>query len=242
MTQIASTVEMKAESTLVTEARAGNHGAFEELANRHVRKIYRLVLKITRNPEDAEDVLQETFLKAFQHLPAFREDARFYTWITRIGVKEGLMKLRKRRSGKEVPIEDSLDNNNELIPREFADWRPNPEQQFARTELGHVLRGAVQSLPATLRIVFYLRDVEGFSTGETAELLDLSKAAVKARSFRARLRMRKDLSKTFTDGDCVNLRESVSPNFQLPRWRRRRGVEAAPLSQPEKASEDIQRL
>jgi RNA polymerase sigma-70 factor (ECF subfamily) len=200
MAQVPPAAEGKDESILLTEAKAGNYAAFEELVNRYERKIYRLGLNITGNPEDAEDMLQETFLKAFQHLSEFREDSRFYTWIVRIGVNEGLMKLRKRRSGKEVPIEDSLDNNGEVMPREFTDWKPNPEQQFARTELESILQDAAQSLPPTFRTVFYLRDVEGLSTEEAAELLNLSVAAVKARLFRARLRLREDLSKIFKRG------------------------------------------
>jgi RNA polymerase sigma-70 factor (ECF subfamily) len=200
MAQVPPTAEGKDESVLVREAKAGNYAAFEELVDRYERKIYRLGLNITGNPEDAEDMLQETFLKAFQHLPEFREDSRFYTWIVRIGVNEGLMKLRRRRSGKEVSIEDSLDSDGELMPREFTDWKPNPEQQYARTELESILQGAVQSLPPTFRAVFHLRDVEGLSTEETAELLNLSVAAVKARLFRARLRLREDLSKIFKRG------------------------------------------
>jgi RNA polymerase sigma-70 factor (ECF subfamily) len=191
---------VKDESYLVTEAKSGNYAAFEELVNRYEKKIYRLGMNITGNPEDAEDVLQETFLKAFEHLPDFREDSRFYTWIVRIAVNEALMKLRKRRASKEVAMEDSADEDGEVMPREFADWKPNPEQQYARQELERILMTAVQSLPATFRTVFYLRDVEGLSTEETAQLLNLSEGAVKARLFRARLRLREDLSKIFKRG------------------------------------------
>jgi len=190
----------KHESVLVREAKAGSYAAFEELVNRYERKIYRLGMNITGNPEDAEDVLQETFLKAFEHLPDFREDSRFYTWIVRIGVNEALMKLRKQRASREVPIGDSVDESGEVTPREFADWKPNPEQQLARTELEEILRKAVASLPPSFRTVFYLRDVEELSTEETAELLNLSVAAVKARLFRARLRLREELSKVFKRG------------------------------------------
>jgi RNA polymerase sigma-70 factor (ECF subfamily) len=200
MAQIPSVAVGKDESVLVAEAKGGNYAAFEELVNRYERKIYRLGLNITGSPEDAEDVLQETFLKAFEHLPEFREDSRFYTWIVRIAVNEGLMKLRRRRSGKEVSIDDSVDDDGQVMPREFTDWKPNPEQQFARTELESILQDAARSLPPTFRTVFYLRDVEGLSTEETAALLDLSVGAVKARLFRARMRLREDLSKIFKRG------------------------------------------
>jgi len=139
----------KDESTLVSEAKSGNFSAFEELVNRYEKKIYRLGLNVTGNPEDAEEVLQETFLKAFQHLANFREDSRFYTWIVRIAVNEGLMKLRKRRSDKSVPIADDVDEKGSVIPREFADWRPNPEEQLAQSELESILSNAARSLPPT---------------------------------------------------------------------------------------------
>ncbi len=189
------------EGQLVSEAKAGNYAAFEELVNRYEKKIYRLGMNITGNREDAEDVLQDAFLKAFQHLPDFREDSRFYTWITRIAVNEALMKLRKRRTSKEVAMEDSEDESGDVQVREFADWKPNPEQQFAQSELEQILQTAVSTLSPGFRAVFYLRDVEGLSTEETAELLDLSAGAVKARLFRARLKLREELSKTFKRGN-----------------------------------------
>jgi RNA polymerase sigma-70 factor (ECF subfamily) len=191
----------KDEYALVTEAKAGSYAAFEELVSRYEKKIYRLGMNITGSPEDAEDVLQETFLKAFQHLPDFREDSRFYTWIVRIAVNEGLMKLRKRRSDKSVPMEDSVDDEGAVMPREVADWRPNPEQQLAQAELETILNNAARSLPPTFRTVFYLRDVEGLSTQETAEMLNLTVSAVKARLFRARLQLRDELAKTFKRGE-----------------------------------------
>ncbi|HET9178273.1 MAG TPA: sigma-70 family RNA polymerase sigma factor [Terriglobia bacterium] len=185
----------KDEAVLVAAAKAGSYEAFEDLVNRYEKKIYRLGLNLTGNPEDAEDMLQETFLKAFEHLSDFREDSRFYTWIVRIAINQGLMKLRKRRGSKEVRIEDGENDDGEVIPRDFADWRPNPEQELQRTELETILQNAAHSLPMTFRTVFFLRDVEGLSTEETAELLNLSEGAVKARLFRARLRLREELSK-----------------------------------------------
>lgn len=191
---------VKEESVLIGEAKAGSYAAFEELVNRYEKKIYRLGLNITGNREDAEDVLQEAFLKAFEHLPEFREDSRFYTWIVRIAVNEALMKLRKRRSDKSVPIEDIAEDDGEVMPRDFADWRPNPEQVLAQTELERILQEAVRTLPPNFRTVFLLRDVEELSTEETAQLLNLTAGAVKARLFRARLRLRDELSQIFKRG------------------------------------------
>jgi RNA polymerase sigma-70 factor, ECF subfamily len=189
----------QSESALVTAAKAGDYDAFEQLVNRYEHKIYRLGLNITGNPEDAEDVLQEAFLKAFENLPRFREDSRFYTWIVRIAVNQALMKLRKRRSDKSVSLDDPIEESGEVIPRDFADWKPNPEQLMGRSETREILERAVQALPPSFRTVFMLRDVEGLSTEETADVLGLTISAVKARLFRARLRLREELSKFFKE-------------------------------------------
>lgn len=184
----------KSESELVAEAKNGGGEAFEELVNRYERKIYRLGVRLMGNDQDAEDVLQETFLKAFEHLKDFREDSRFYTWLVRIAVNEGLMKLRKRRSDKAGPMEDAVDDEGQVIPREFRDWKPNPEQQMGQKEMERILLDAARALPASLRAVFFLRDVEELSTEETAQALDLTAGAVKARLFRARFQLRERLS------------------------------------------------
>lgn len=205
MAETQPTALAKDESTLVAEAKAGSYAAFEDLVNRYEKKIYRLGLNITGSPEDAEDVLQETFLKAFEHLADFREDSRFYTWLVRIGVNQGLMKLRKRRSDKTVPLGEVESEDGEVMPRDFTDWRPNPEQALERSELESILQNAAKTLPPAFRSVFFLRDVEGLSTEETAQLLRLSSGAVKARLFRARLRLRDELSKIFK-GDSRVLR------------------------------------
>jgi RNA polymerase sigma-70 factor (ECF subfamily) len=200
MTDSSSAAVVKDDYALVAEAKAGSYAAFEELVDRYERKIYRLGINITGNSEDAEDVLQEAFLKAFQHLPDFRADSRFYTWLVRIAVNEGLMKLRKRRSDRSVPVDDQVGEDGEIVPREFADWKPNPEQQYAQAEIETILRNAAQALPAAYRTVFLLRDVEDLSTAETGEVLGLTEGTVKARLFRARLMLREELSKMFKRG------------------------------------------
>lgn len=184
----------KPESVLVTEAKAGNYEAFEELVNRYERKIFRLGLRLTGNNEDAEDVLQETFLKAYEHLPDFRQDSRFYTWLVRIAVNEGLMRLRKLRSDKSEPLEDMVSDDGQVTPREFRDWKPNPEQTMQQKEMEDLLLKSAQTLPPSLRTVFLLRDMEELSTEETANLLNLTTGAVKARLFRARMQLREELS------------------------------------------------
>ncbi|HUA19908.1 MAG TPA: RNA polymerase sigma factor [Bryobacteraceae bacterium] len=192
------------ESRLLARAREGDLAAFNELVNRYSRKIYRLAKHITQNDEDAEDVLQETFLKAFEHLGNFQGQSKFYTWIVRIAVNESLMKLRKRKSDRTVPLDEPLDTGEDTVVREIAVWDENPEQQYSREEIGGILDEAIQSLKPTFRTVFVLRDIEELSTEETAEALGISVPAVKSRLLRARLQLREKLTRFFKrKGDDV---------------------------------------
>lgn len=192
------------ESQLVTKARSGDATAFNELVNRYERKIFRLAKHITQNDEDAEDVLQETFLKAYEHLGDFQEKSKFYTWIVRIAVNESLMKLRKRKGDRTVPLDEPLDTGEDTVVREIAVWDENPEQRYSRDELGEILDEAVQSLRPAFRTVFVLRDIEELSTEETAEALGISIPAVKSRLLRARLQLREKLTRFFKrKGDDV---------------------------------------
>jgi RNA polymerase sigma-70 factor (ECF subfamily) len=149
------------------------------------------------NREDAEDVVQESFLKAFLHLDQFREDSKFSTWLIRITLNQSLMQLRKQRPTREVPIDRDFLSEPDSFPIDVADWAPNPEELYRVAELREILRKTLQELGQGLRVVFVLRDIEGLSLAQTAEALDLSLTAVKARSFRARLQLRERLSKYF---------------------------------------------
>ena len=188
------------EAVLVAAAKAGDVGAFEELVGRYERKIFRLAQNITQNREDAEDVMQDAFLKSFAHLGDFHGDSRFYTWLVRITVNEALMKLRKRRPGQ-ISLDDPVETEDDLMPREIEDWGPTPEQRFALTELQEILTEALGGLEPGFRFVFQLRDIEELSTEETAQLLGLSVAAVKSRLLRARLKLRQKLNKYFQRGE-----------------------------------------
>lgn len=188
------------EATLVAEVRAGRPEAFTELVNRYQRHIYRLALNITHNREDAEDVLQESFLKAYSHLHQFQGNSRFYTWLVRIAVNEALMKLRKRHADKSVSVDDVVETDDDLMPREIVEWRDTPEQRYAKVELQNILNEAIEGLEPAFRTVFVLRDVEDFSTEETAQFLNLSVPAVKSRLLRARLKLRHRLNKYFQRG------------------------------------------
>ena len=185
------------ESALVAKARAGDAQAFTELVNQYHRKIYRLAKHITQNDEDAEDVLQETFLKAYEHLDTFQGSSKFYTWIVRIAVNEALMKLRKRKGDRTVPLDEPLDTGEEMVTREIAVWEDNPEQRYSREEIQEILNRAVESLKPDFRTVFTLRDIEELSTEETAEALGISVPAVKSRLLRARLALREKLTRQF---------------------------------------------
>ena len=184
-------------ATLVAQARDGNTRAFGELVRRYESKIFRLAQHITQNREDAEDVLQETFMKAYEHLDQFQGNSKFYTWIVRIAVNQALMKLRRRKTDKSVSLDETIDTGEDTIVREIAAWDENPEQRFSREELGGVLDTAIQSLEPPYRSVFVLRDIEELSTEETAEALNLSVPAVKSRLLRARLQLREKLTRYF---------------------------------------------
>jgi RNA polymerase sigma-70 factor, ECF subfamily len=184
------------EHELVAQAKAGSRAAFERLVEQYERRIFRLAEHITRNREDAEDVMQNALVKAFLNLPAFREDSRFYTWLVRITVNEALMGMRRRRRN-EVSMDDSTHPEGALIRDEIEDWGPNPEQHYSRNQVQTILSGTIRKLGPTDRMIFQLRDVEGLSTRETAHALGFSSSAVKSRLQRARLRLRKSLNKYF---------------------------------------------
>jgi len=181
----------------VEAARAGDIAAFERLVRRYERNVFRIAQNITHNREDAEDVVQEAFLKAYRNLDQFQGQSKFYTWLVRIAVNEALMRLRRRRPEKIVSIDEDIQTDEDAIPREIADWSPNPEQLYKQSELREILDKTIQGLPPGFRTVFILRDVEGLSTEETAQALELSVPAVKSRLLRARLQLRERLTKYF---------------------------------------------
>ena len=192
------------ESVLVNAARRGDMAAFEELVRRYDRNVFRIAQHITQNREDAEDVVQDAFLKAYQNLGQFQGQSKFYTWLVRIAVNEALMRLRRRRPERMVSLDEDVKTEEDSMPREIADWSPNPEQQYNQAELKDILSRTIQGLPTSFRTVFVLRDVEGLSTEETADALGLSIPAVKSRLLRARLQLRERLTKYFRkkrDGD-----------------------------------------
>ena len=192
------------EAALVARAKAGDDSAFSELVEHYERRIFRLAKHITQSDEDAEDVLQESFLKAYEKLDTFQGNSKFYTWLVRIAVNEALMKLRKRKSDKSVSLDEQLDTGEDTVAREVAVWDDTPEQRYSQEELKGILDQAVEGLEPIYKVVFQLRDVDELSTEETAEALGISIPAVKSRLLRARLQLREKLTKFFQrKGDDV---------------------------------------
>lgn len=192
-----TSTEPQSDEDLVELAKSGDDTAFPELVKRYSRRILRVARNITNHEEDSEDVLQETFMKAYTHLDGFQGNSKFYTWLVRIAMNESLMKLRKRKTGKLVSLDEELNTGEDTIVREIAVWEGNPEDTYSQEELREILDKTIASLPEGFRTVFMLRDVEELSTEETADALELSIPAVKSRLLRARLQLREKLTRVF---------------------------------------------
>ena len=192
----------ESETALVKAARQGDIDAFETLVTRHERRIYGLARHLTGSDEDAQDVTQQTFLDAMQHLDGFRETAAFSTWLTTIATHAALKVLRKRRGLPVISLDAATepDTDGHIPHPEFiADWRETPDQLAQRTETRQLLDAAIAELDVTHRAAFLLRDVEGLSVKETAEALGVSEGNVKVRLLRARLALRERLTRLFGD-------------------------------------------
>jgi RNA polymerase sigma-70 factor (ECF subfamily) len=180
---------------LVQKAQGDDERAFGKLVERYETKVYSLAMKMLRNPEDAEDVLQDTFLRAYRGIKSFQGNSTFSTWIYRITANSALMRLRK----KQLPTVSIDDADERETPINIADWSPGPVEQLLTQETQKVMDEAIEALPPEFKQVFILRDVEELSNAEVAEILDLSVAAVKSRLHRARLKVRNRLAVYFSD-------------------------------------------
>jgi RNA polymerase sigma-70 factor, ECF subfamily len=177
--------------------RAGDRVHFSRLVDAYSTPIYRLALKMLGNEQDAEDVLQTTFIKAFQHVSNFEGRSSLSTWLYRIAANEALMSIRRKHPSISLDEELQDDDGNIQEPLEFADWSALPESDMLSAESRIVLDRAIEGLPIKLRAVFLMRDIEGLSIKETSEALDLTETAVKTRLLRARLFLREKLSGYF---------------------------------------------
>jgi len=162
---------------LVHASQNGDVAAFEQLVKRYDDKLFRIARSVTHNREDSQDAVQETFLKAYQHLAEFRGDSQFSTWLIRITLNQSLMKLRRQRAAKEVSLGEDFGTDEGTLPREIIDWAPNAEQRYSVSELRNILIKTIEELQPILRTVFVLQDIERFSTIQTAEVLTLSQSA-----------------------------------------------------------------
>src|SRR5260370_20704719 len=192
-TQFAVTAVASGDLDLVHACKNGDVAAFEQLVKRYDRKLLRIAQHVTHNREDAQDAVQEAFLKAFQKLDQFREDSTFSTWLIRITLNQSLMKVRKqRRLTREISL--CQESETDVLPIQVTDWSPNPEQLYWASELRDILVNALNGLRPILRMVFVLRDIEGLSTVQTAQALNVSHTAVKATLWRARLQLRERMN------------------------------------------------
>ncbi len=187
----------KTEDFSLEALRAKDRAEFARLVEAYSSLIYRLAVKMLKDPQDAEDVLQETFLKAYKHLPGFDGRSSLSTWLYRIAANEALMLLR-RRKGTPVSIDEPANDDDPLQPPvQIVDWCCLPEKELMSAEARAYMDRAVEALSPALRAVFVLRDIQGLSTQETADVLSLSEEAVKTRLSRARLRLRELLSEYY---------------------------------------------
>jgi RNA polymerase sigma-70 factor (ECF subfamily) len=170
--------------------RRGDRAEFARMVEAYSGLIYRLALKMLHDPQDAEDILQETFVKAYRHLPDFDGRSSLSTWLYRIATNEALMSLRRVRFDQ-VSIDDPSDGEDEDVePLQILDWCCMPEEEMLSEEARAFMQESIEALPASLRVVFLLRDIDGLSTRDVSQVLDLSEEAVKTRLSRARLRLR----------------------------------------------------
>ncbi|HMI50022.1 MAG TPA: sigma-70 family RNA polymerase sigma factor [Candidatus Saccharimonadales bacterium] len=190
-----TSVSLDDEAPLVAQAKAGQAMAWGKLFKRHEKKIYATASRIMRNHEDAEDVVQLSFQRAFMHLNSFHGDSKFSTWLTRIAINEALMMIRRRRLNT-VPLGDSSRNETDSVELiEMKDSGPSPEQCYADLEQRTSLMSSVLRLRPTLRAVVLLRELRDLSTEETAKVLGISTAAAKTRLFHARAKLRESLQR-----------------------------------------------
>jgi RNA polymerase sigma-70 factor, ECF subfamily len=206
------------DARLVNAAKQANGFAFETLVKRHEAKIFRIVFRITRNKEDAKDVVQQTLHKAFTHLQTFEGGSSFSTWLTRIAINQALMLMRKNRRLRAVPLDEMRFLDEKAIPLDVLDSAANPEDQYVREERDRMLCLAVNRLPSGTRAALRLR-LEDRTIGEIAEILGVPSPTVKARLFRARGKLH-DLLKTYFKPDSASHR----PQF---RHATREVIEAA---------------
>lgn len=193
--------EMDDDRPLVERAQAGEYAAFEQLVEKYEDRVYSLAMRILRRADEAQDVVQQTFLSVMEHLRSFRHEAKFATWLARVATNHALGIWRTRNRQRMVSLSGPEDEAEGELPHPqfIARWRESPDQIAARREIRAILDEELDALDEKYRLVFLLRDVEGLSTSETAETLGLTESNVKVRLLRARLMLRERLTRRFGD-------------------------------------------
>jgi RNA polymerase sigma-70 factor (ECF subfamily) len=189
---------------LVLAAKDGDEQAFEVLANRYQPKILALAMRYTRVRADAEDVVQQTFLKAFVHLHRFEGKSSFCTWLTRIAINEALMLLRRGHAPRQVALDDLSEDETAMHCLEIPDSRPDPEADYLKREGTDLLSAAIAKLTVRLRVAIELRELAELSTRETARRMGVSVAAVKTRIFHGRRKVRQTLRRLGITPEAFN--------------------------------------
>lgn len=187
------------DTDLVRKIVAGQTDLFYDLVGRYEQKLYNFGLRLCRDESDSEDLVQETFLNVFKYLNSFRFETKFKNWLYRIATSVCIKKRRKSKYApeRELSLEEFIPSEGEPVPTEVPQWASLPLDQVLNEELSQKIRAATKELPDKYRIVFVLRDIEGFTTEETAQMVDITISNVKVRLHRARLFMREQLKKYF---------------------------------------------
>ncbi len=189
------------ESISISALKNGDRAEFAKMVEVYSSKIYNLALKILGDQRDAEDALQETFMKALKGVKAFEGRSSLSTWLYRIATNEALMIVRKRKPEINMEKRENDDSEDQLNePYQFTDWCCLPENEYQSTEVRSFMDQAIQRLTPALKTVFVLRDLQGLSVKETADILNVNEGVVKTRLLRARLQLREDLSTYFNSG------------------------------------------
>jgi RNA polymerase sigma-70 factor (ECF subfamily) len=196
------TTEETTDHNLIAEFKAGSMEAMEKIVERYENQVFTFGLKMCGHIQDAEDIVQETFLNAFRYLDRFREETKLRNWLFKIAARACISKRRKKKCepDKEISLESFVHKNGNHAKYEIPDWTDDPSDNVLRSELKQVIDSAVLSLPTKYRLVFNLRDIEGFNTEETAEILGISTQSVKTRLHRARLFLREKISNHYVEG------------------------------------------
>jgi RNA polymerase sigma-70 factor (ECF subfamily) len=211
-TSVVSDLRVWSEEQLIAAAKTGSRAPFGELCERHAKRVFRVIYRIMRNREDAEDAAQECLLNAFVHLKDFDGRSQFATWLTRIAINAALMKLRKNRGAREVPIDEPNPSSEPVAQREFRYDAPDPEESCSLRERKQMVESAISGLRPRTRNVVELIHLQECSVRETAEILGISTGAVKSRMFHAKIALlRMPLLQSVGSSNCAdNLNKEVS--------------------------------